>query len=202
MNTLVHSPAIQPLSLPRLLMQELRTDHAGEIGAVMIYRGILFVSKDQQIKDFAQHHLITEQKHLQLISQILPVNWQTALIPVWRIFGWLTGAIPAFFGPKAVYATIQAVETFVDQHYASQLVMIDRLQTQLQADKSDNKSTLQNAEALQNLRKLLVDCQSDEVEHREDARSRWDQDANAILRLWIWTVSKGSNVAVNICRNI
>ena len=39
--------------------------------------------------------------------------------------GWLTGALPALFGRQAIFATIEAVETFVDQHYEQQVVRID-----------------------------------------------------------------------------
>ncbi len=51
--------------LPAWLLGELRSDQAGETGAVAIYRGILWVSKDASIRRFAEHHLLTEQDHLQ-----------------------------------------------------------------------------------------------------------------------------------------
>jgi len=34
--------------IPALLLAELETDHAGEAGAVMIYRGVLSVSRNQE----------------------------------------------------------------------------------------------------------------------------------------------------------
>ena len=36
--------------------------------------------------------------------------------------GWLTGAL-LLFGRKAIFATIEAVETFVDHHYAQQIAL-------------------------------------------------------------------------------
>ena len=39
--------------LPAWLLGELRSDQAGETGAVAIYRGILWVSKDASIRRFA-----------------------------------------------------------------------------------------------------------------------------------------------------
>lgn len=39
----------------------------------------------------------------------------------WQLAGWITGAVPAFLGPRTVFATIAAVETFVNQHYQHQL---------------------------------------------------------------------------------
>ena len=49
----------------------LRSDHAGEIGAVNIYKGILWCAKDPEIVAFAQCHLRTELKHLSLVETIL-----------------------------------------------------------------------------------------------------------------------------------
>ena len=150
-------------SWPIELRRELRTDHAGEAGAVMIYRGILAVSRDPQVREFAQHHLQTEARHLELIEAIVPPAGRSHLLPLWRVAGWLTGALPACFGAKAVYATIESVETFVDQHYAAQLRLIDAL---------SDESPRPQPDGLSNLRALLADCQQDELAHRDDARAR------------------------------
>ena len=57
---------------PKWLERELRSDHAGETGAVSIYRGVLAVSKDVVVRDFARRHLETEAVHLALMEEILP----------------------------------------------------------------------------------------------------------------------------------
>ena len=57
--------------IPNFIIPDLRTDHAGETGAVFIYKGILLVSKDKEIIEFAENHLLTETKHLELIEKIL-----------------------------------------------------------------------------------------------------------------------------------
>ena len=51
------------IAVPMDLMPELRTDHAGETGAVWIYRGVLAVSRDPALRAFAQRHLATERRH-------------------------------------------------------------------------------------------------------------------------------------------
>ncbi|MGB0624820.1 MAG: demethoxyubiquinone hydroxylase family protein, partial [Luminiphilus sp.] len=84
--------------LPRWLQQELRSDHAGEFGAVMIYRGILAVSRDTSVREFADSHLRTEQEHLALMEEIVPPAGRTRLLPLWHVMGWLTGALPALLG--------------------------------------------------------------------------------------------------------
>ena len=70
----------------------------------------------------------TVEQHLAELEACIPDPGRSRLLALWRVAGWLTGAVPALFGPRAVYATIDAVETFVDRHYAAQLELIDRLQ--------------------------------------------------------------------------
>ena len=184
--------------LPIALLRELRTDHAGETGAVMIYRGVLAVARDPALRAFAQHHLDTEQKHLDLIEAVVTPRWRSRLLPLWRLSGWLTGALPACFGPRAVYATIQAVETFVDHHYADQVRMIDGW---LQPDSGMPMDDALRAR-LASLRALLEACRLDEVAHRDDAGARWDGRAPWLLTLWRAMVGRGSVAAVGVCRHL
>ncbi len=176
---------------PARLLADLRTDHAGETGAVMIYRGILATSRDTAIRAFAQEHLATEAKHLAAVQQMLAQRHHSRLLPLWRAAGWLTGALPASVGARAVYATIEAVETFVDQHYTAQIDSIDRL------DPGRDQA------GLQALRAQLHDFRADEINHRDDAAKRFNHPAappSPLLRLWIWAVGAGSRAAVQVCR--
>ena len=181
-------------SLPSRLVADLRTDHAGETGAVMIYRGVLATTRDATVRDFAQGHLATEAAHLATIEQLLTPRQRSRLLPLWRAAGWLTGALPAWIGPRAVYATIEAVETFVDHHYTEQIDAIDQL------DPARAQAPLQM------LRAQLHSFRADEIDHRDDAAARFDLFAaraalpSPALRLWIWAVGAGSRGAVKICR--
>jgi ubiquinone biosynthesis monooxygenase Coq7 len=179
--------------LPAALMADLRTDHAGECGAVMIYRGILAVTRDVGVRYFAQAHLATEARHLARIEPLLPPQHRSRLLPLWRMAGWLTGALPALLGPRAVYATIEAVETFVDQHYAEQIESIDR------HDPGSDQLPLRA------LRDLLQTCRGDEVAHREEAAALLalsGRPPSLAMRVWVWSVGAGSRVAVKICRRV
>jgi 3-demethoxyubiquinol 3-hydroxylase len=176
--------------LPATLICDLRTDHAGETGAVMIYRGILAVTRDAAVRRFAQAHLATETDHLAAIEPLLEPRQRSRLLPLWRSAGWLTGALPAIAGPRAVYATIEAVETFVDRHYTEQIESIDRL------DPGHARQPLQT------LRALLQSCRADEISHRDEATmllARSARPTSLALRLWVWSVGAGSRVAVAIC---
>jgi 3-demethoxyubiquinol 3-hydroxylase len=179
--------------LPATLIADLRTDHAGETGAVMIYRGILAITRNAAVRHFASAHLATEAGHLAAIEPLLPPRQRSRLLPLWRIAGWLTGALPALFGPRAVYATIEAVETFVDHHYAEQIESIK------QQDPAGTQPPLQA------LRALLQTCRTDEVAHRDEAAALLTLAGQApalALRVWVWLVGTGSRVAVKICRVI
>ncbi len=191
-----------PVRFPLALMRELRSDHAGETGAVMIYRGILAVARDPALREFALHHLETERRHLALVEEVVPNRWRSRLLPLWRLSGWLTGALPACFGPRAVYATIQAVETFVDHHYAAQITLIDALLEPSPAAVADAVALLDAADRaeLQRLRTLLEECRLDEVAHRDDAASRWDGRGDPLLKVWRALVGSGSASAVRACR--
>lgn len=177
---------------PAPLRRELRTDHAGEAGAVMIYRGVLAVAQDPALRAFATEHLATELRHLAQIEAVVPASGRSRLLPLWRLAGWLTGALPALVGPRAVYATIVAVETFVDRHYADQLRQIDQLLPQ---------QPLPLQAPLQQLRGLLAACQADELAHRDDARARRGSAAGGWWAgAWAAAVGTGSVLAVRVCR--
>ena len=171
--------------LPSWVFADLRTDHAGEMGAVCIYQGVLRFARDPALRSFAEHHLITEQKHLRLISAWLASSRHSRLLPIWRLAGFLTGALPALFGPRAVYATIEAVEAFVDHHYDQQV------------------RALESQPALNELRQTLLDCQADEVAHRDEAAaSRGPDRSSVLLQAWCAMVGAGSKAAVALIRFI
>ena len=93
--------------LPDDVFADLRTDHAGEVGAVCIYQGVLKFARDPVLRDFAEHHLATEQKHLRLISGWLPAAQYSRLLSLWRLAGFLTGALPALFGSKTACSIVR-----------------------------------------------------------------------------------------------
>jgi demethoxyubiquinone hydroxylase (CLK1/Coq7/Cat5 family) len=176
-------PAASALS--PYLVRELRSDHAGETGAVSIYRGIAAVATrrgDAEMLAFARRHGETEAEHLRLLETWLPPRQRSRLLGPWRLAGWLTGALPALAGRRAVYATIAAVETFVDAHYGSQ---IDHLRGHGGPD---------------GLLPLLLRCQQDERLHRDEAAASLAGASPWWLRAWCAGVSAGSSVAVALAR--
>lgn len=178
------SITLDELPISRALLAELRSDHAGEYGAVAIYQGILAVARTKELKQFAQHHLKTEADHLAFMEKMLAPQHRTRLLPVWKLAGWSLGALPALIGPRAVYVTIEAVEQFVEHHYQRQLTMME----------SDP--------ALLDLYKTLEQFCADEVEHKRDAAHRRKLALGPVARLWSNIVGKGSAFAVVIAKRI
>ncbi|MBO6557112.1 MAG: demethoxyubiquinone hydroxylase family protein [Pseudomonadales bacterium] len=184
MNTLTDLQEIySSYDKQKWLIQELRSDHAGETGAIWIYKGILATSRDDAIKAFSQRHLRTEMDHLRLMERLLPTTEHSRLLPVWRIAGFLTGAIPALFGQRTVFLTINAVERFVEEHYQQQ---IDRL----------------NDDGLFEVATLLEQCMADEVSHQLEAASLMGDRKGAFDSFVTWLVSAGSAIAVKCARLI
>lgn len=168
------------------LEQELRSDHAGEVGAVAIYQGMRFIAKlkgDQELLAFADSHSATEIQHLEKISQLIPESQRSKLSPAWQVAGWLTGAVPALFGRTCVYATIDAVETFVNQHYQQQIDVLK--------DQPEHANVVD----------VISQCQQDEQHHQQDAASRYFS-INPVLGAYKQAIGVGSGIAVAICRRI
>ncbi len=180
--------ALDTPAIPSDLVADLRSDHAGETGAVWIYRGIRAVTRNAALQDFASRHEATEAEHLLRIEAVLPSARRSWLLGPWRVAGWLTGALPALAGPRAVYATIAAVETFVDQHYQHQI------------DALDGRLGQPGHPGYPELRELLVHCQAEERHHRDEALGHQSQPPGVLLRAWCGVVGTGSAVAVWLAR--
>lgn len=172
------------MDYPYWLECDLRSDHAGEMGAVWIYRGILAVSRRKEVRAFARRHLETERQHLALMERLLPRQVRSQLLPLWKVAGFVLGALPALVGAGAVFATIEAVETFVDRHYALQIAVLSK----------DPK--------WHELCKALEKCRQEEIQHRDEAKGARVGQPGSFTRLWSWTVGTGSAVAVYLARYV
>jgi len=164
------------------LRRDLRSDHAGEFGAVAIYTGVLAAARDPGVRAFAQRHQATEADHLARILAVLPQNGRSRLAPLWWVAGFFTGFLPALAGPRAVYLTIAAVERFVDRHYQDQIDLLE--------GRADQAA----------LRDLLLSCQADEQHHRDEATQLAAAPPGPLGRLWAALVFHGSAAAVVAAR--
>jgi ubiquinone biosynthesis monooxygenase Coq7 len=109
----------------------LRVDHAGEYGAVAIYKGQLAVFKRQpgrerivgQLEEMAHQ----EQDHLDAFDKLLAAGRvrPTAMSPIWNAAGFALGAATALMGEKAAHACTEAVESVIEEHYGDQVAELE-----------------------------------------------------------------------------
>lgn len=122
------------------LAEMLRVDHAGELGAVHIYRGQRAVlnaarGKDRiawQLQEMEAH----EAAHLARFDELLNARGvrPTLMAPLWRLAGFAVGAGTALLGEKAAHACTEAVETVIEGHYARQIAEIEAREPDLAAE--------------------------------------------------------------------
>lgn len=113
------------------LAEMLRVDHAGEHGAVEIYRGQLAVFGALRNKAALAQALremeAGEAEHLTTFNRLLAERGvrPTALSPIWSVAGFGLGAVTALLGEKAAMACTAAVEEVIEKHYARQAETLD-----------------------------------------------------------------------------
>lgn len=109
----------------------LRVDHAGEYGAVAIYRGQLAVFGRQPGRERITAQLTEmadqERAHLDAFDKLLASGRvrPTAMSPVWNAAGFALGAATALLGEKAAHACTEAVETVIEEHYGDQVAELE-----------------------------------------------------------------------------
>jgi len=116
----------KPVSQARI-HEMLRVDHAGEYAAVAIYKAQQRVFKrspnKSKIAAQLQHMQDEEQKHLDAFDDLLNAHdtRPTSLMPLWNFASKSLGIATALMGEKAAHACTEAVETVIEEHYASQI---------------------------------------------------------------------------------
>jgi len=166
----------------------LRVDHAGEFGAVAIYRGQLAVFERQQGKDRIVGQLkemaAQEQVHLDAFDNMLHAGSvrPTALSPVWNAAGFALGVGTALLGEKAAHACTEAVETVIEEHYGDQVAELnDAGETELAA--------------------RMAKFQEEEVEHKNLATAEGAAQAPAYPLLSA-AIRAGCRLAIRISEKV
>jgi ubiquinone biosynthesis monooxygenase Coq7 len=166
----------------------LRVDHAGEYGAVAIYKGQLAVFERQhgkekivgQLKEMAAE----EQDHLDEFDRMLAAGSvrPTVMSPIWNAAGYALGVGTALLGEKAAHACTEAVETVIEEHYGDQV-------TELSAAGEDE------------LAAKMAKFQAEEVAHKDLAAAEGAAEAPgyAILSAVIRT---GCRLAIRISEKV
>ena len=147
--------ANRPGPREKRLQEMLRVDHAGEYGAVQIYRGqravfdrlpgkVRLARLLEEMEEGEQHHLTTFDELLARYE-----TRPTLFGPVWHAAGFALGAGTALLGEKAAMACTSAVEEVIEQHYADQAVELGDTEPEI--------------------RDTILEFREDELEHRDTA---------------------------------
>lgn len=121
----------------RRLAEMVRVDHAGEYGAVQIYRGQRAVFGRSESKSHAARLIgemeAGEQEHLRTFDRLIAERGvrPTLMAPIWRVAGFGLGAVTALMGEKAAHACTEAVEDVIEEHYARQSAALDGVDDEL-----------------------------------------------------------------------
>jgi len=178
-------PAAPGISAQSELDTILRVDHAGEFGAVRIYKGQLDVLKRNPrareavaaVREMAR----TEDEHLAKFQGLLSEHRvrPTALEPFWRVAGYALGAGTALMGEKAAMACTAAVERVIDAHYAGQMARLPA---------GDLKDTIRK-------------FRDEEIAHRDEALARGAEKA-PFYRLLDAAIAAGCRAAIALSERI
>ena len=171
---------------PRIA-EMLRVDHAGEYGAVAIYRGQQAVFKrNAKTRDIAEQLAemeAEEQKHLDAFDKLLIERnvRPTAMTPIWNVAGYGLGVVTALMGEKAAHACTEAVENVIEQHYGAQVEEIKEEEPELAS--------------------VFAEFREDELAHRDTAVEQGAHEAPA-YGLLSRMITAGCHAAIKITEKI
>ena len=179
----------KPQKLSPRLSEMLRVDHAGEYGAVAIYKGQQAVfgktAKTQKIAKQLAEMESEEQAHLDAFDELLNQHQvrPTAMAPLWNVAGFGLGVVTALMGEKAAHACTEAVETVIEQHYADQI------------------NELEGQEEHTALRRRFIQFREDELHHRDVAIEEGAKEAPA-YGLLSRVIKAGCRVAIKVSEKV
>lgn len=186
-------PGLATRSSPKegRLDEILRVDHAGEYGAVRIYKGQLAVlearakmraHEDETLKT-VRHMEEQEQVHLATFNKLMNERGvrPTAMTPIWHVAGYALGAGTALLGEKAAMACTAAVEEVIEEHYQDQL-------DDLSAEEEDLKAT-------------ITQFRLEEIEHKDTAIDYGAEEAPG-YKMLSGAIKAGTRFAIRVSEKI
>ncbi len=143
----------------------IRVDHAGEMGAKVIYAGqiaALKLKKDDETLQLVKHMKEQEDVHFEYFnSEIIKQKIRpTAMQPIWKVGGFALGFFTALAGKKAAMTCTTAVEEVIDEHYQEQIADLEKEAKFL--DESKQKE-------IEKLQEKIEKFRAEELEHRDIA---------------------------------
>ncbi|MBM3590937.1 MAG: demethoxyubiquinone hydroxylase family protein [Alphaproteobacteria bacterium] len=144
----------------------IRVNHAGEMGAKVIYDGQILALRLKGDKDTLK---VVEDMKKQEIEHFNYFNDEikkqkirpTLMQPIWGVGGFALGFLTALVDKKSAMTCTTSVEEVIDEHYQQQINDIERIIESNYNEKSQND--------LKNLQNNLKKFRAEEIEHRDTA---------------------------------
>jgi 3-demethoxyubiquinol 3-hydroxylase len=109
----------------------LKVDHAGEFGAINIYRAQILISKifNKPYVDTLESFLADEKRHLDTFWKEIQIRKSPKCKSYWLcgLGGYAMGFISALLGKSGVMACTWAVESIVTKHLIEQLAYLQEI---------------------------------------------------------------------------
>jgi ubiquinone biosynthesis monooxygenase Coq7 len=169
----------------------LKVNHAGEHGAIRIYRAQLFIARRRHpdIVPFLEETLAHEINHCSLFLDAMPERnaRPCRIMSLWGSGGLILGFLSALLGPQGVWICTAAVEAAVHRHLDDQLRFLESRDVELYS--------------------LIKSIQDEELSHLSYARQRiapespWARLLNALvststdIAIWLSTAGDSSRMA-------
>ncbi len=149
------------------LHEMIRVNHAGEMGAKVIYSGqiaALKLKKDFKTLQIVEHMKDQENVHFDYFDEKMKQEKvrPTAMQPIWQVGGFALGFLTAILDKRAAMACTTAVEETIDLHYQEQITEIKN-----EIAQSKNLSSSEQKEDLLTLQKKIEKFRDEELEHRD-----------------------------------
>lgn len=145
------------------LEEIIRVDHAGEMGAKVIYSGqiaALKLKKDEETIKIVEHMKEQEDVHFEYFDEeIKRLKLRpTVMQPIWKVGGFAMGFITALIDKKAAMTCTTAVEEVIDEHYQEQLETLKQEKGFLDTSEKEEISRIE---------KKIEQFRQEELEHRD-----------------------------------
>jgi 3-demethoxyubiquinol 3-hydroxylase len=157
----------------------LKVNHAGEYGAIRIYRAQLFVAKKlyPDLLAFLEETLGHEIQHCALFYSAMPMRETRPcrVMSLWGNGGYVLGLMTAMFGRQGIWICTSAVEATVHKHLEDQLTFLRGKDAELGA--------------------LIGSIQVEELHHLDHAKSQITYDG-WWARLMKWAIGVVTEILI------
>ena len=167
------------MSAVQTVDQILRVDHAGECGAIRIYRSQIAIARlfHPSCVPSLERMLEHELTHFKTFDGLLKARKVRPCyaLPFWMVGGWMLGTLTALFGERAIWVCTAAIENTVNEHLEHQVAVL----------KQNDPEALAAVESIRR----------DEKEHEEHAVAHGGESKGLYLGLR-WIVKGSTSFAI------